>query len=115
MAQLNKTSTTVQIRDDFYNFNATIPVNEYDMVYSILRDSMQNNTAAENFTAAIFQIAAANSVSPIDLINSFNTTNKLELTASIASYLNEIRKPTTLLGVPNKVNPNIFAARNVLI
>lgn len=105
----------IQIRDDYYNFNVTIPVNEYDLVSSFLREKMGNTFAAENFTAAVFQIAASQNVTVQELLESLNTQNKLELTASIALYLNQLRKPTTLLGVTMFMPPNPYAARNVLV
>jgi two-component SAPR family response regulator len=101
--------------DNYTKFNVTIPINEFDVVYSFLRERMQNKTAAENFTSAIFQIAKSQGVTVQEIIASLNTQNKLELSASIAMYLNEIRKPTTLLGVTLFTTPNPYAARNVLV
>jgi hypothetical protein len=108
-------NNTIQIRDDFYKFSIAIPVNEFDYVYSFLRERMQNKTAADNFTAAVFQIAASRNETVQSILESFGNQNKLELTATIAMYLNEIRKPTTLLGVSVFVTPNLFASRNVLV
>jgi hypothetical protein len=40
--------------------------------------------------------------------------DQLQLTATLAYYLNGIRSPSTLLGVNSVLTPNYFTARNVL-
>jgi len=119
MAQVSRVTqldnNNIRIRDDFYKFDITIPVNEYDVIFSFLNKAMSNRFAAENFTAAVFQIAASKNITAIKFIESLTTQNKIELSASIAYYLNEIRKPTTLLGVTQLTTPNWFAARNVVL
>jgi hypothetical protein len=40
--------------------------------------------------------------------------DKIQLTATLAYYLNGLRSPTTLLGINASVTPNFWTARNVL-
>jgi len=39
--------------------------------------------------------------------------NAIQLTATMAYYLNGLRSPSTLLGVNSSVTPNFYTARNI--
>lgn len=105
---------TVRIFDKFYQYQADIPANEYDVVYSYFRSVMDNDVAASNFTTALFQVADLSSQNPLTLLDSFKGQQGVELTASLCYYLNQIRSRATLLGVGVAVVPNFYAVRNVL-
>ena len=50
----------------------------------------------------------------LTLLKEFQGQNGVELSASLAYYLNSIRSRATLLGVGSTVVPNFYQARNVL-
>lgn len=118
MASVNTTNynidQTVRIFDNFYNYDTNVPAAEYDIVYSYFLKAMSNRQAAGNMTVSLFRIAEETQIPPLTLLNEFQGVSGVELSASLAYYLNQIRSRATLLGVGVSVVPNVYAARNVL-
>jgi hypothetical protein len=108
-----KIDQTVQIFDQFYNYSANIPAMEYDIVLSYFRSVFTTTLAAENFTTALFRVAEESDTSALTLLQSMEGQNSVQLTISMAYYLNSIRSPATLLGVLQPTTPNFYTARNV--
>jgi hypothetical protein len=108
-----KIDQTVQIFDQFYNYSANVPAMEYDIVLSYFRSVFTTTLAAENFTTALFRVAEASDTSALTLLQSLEGQNSVQLTISMAYYLNSIRSPATLLGVLTPTTPNFYTARNV--
>ena len=117
MASVNaintKTDLTVQIFDRFYGYEQTVPVAAYDAVLSYFRSVFTTTLAAENFTTALFRVAEESDTSALTLLQSMEGQNSVQLTISMAYYLNSIRSPATLLGVLTPTTPNFYTARNV--
>lgn len=105
---------TVRIFDRFYEFERFVPAAEYDVVNSYFRSVMTSPIAAGNFTVSLFQVAERTGIEPLTLLNEFKGLNGLELSASLAYYLNQIRSRAALLGLGVPVTPNFYAARNIL-
>lgn len=105
---------TVRIFDNFYRYEVQVPAAEYDVVYSYFRNQMTTREAAGNFTVSLFRVAQETKIPPLTLLNEFRGLNGINLNASLAYYLNQIRSRATLLGVGAAVVPNQYAARNVL-
>jgi hypothetical protein len=120
MAQntVNYTNTsidqTVRIFDSFYSYDANVPSDQYDIVFSYFNREMKDKTVAGNFTASLFQVADVTGIDALTLLDSFKGVTGLDLTLNMAYYLNQIRSRATLLGVNSQVVPNYYAARNVL-
>jgi|688.fasta_scaffold187062_3 hypothetical protein len=110
--QLDK---TVRIFDRFYNFELSVPANEYDVLYSFFFRLSGNKDSAQNFAYAVFRIADQQGIPAIVLLDEFVGKTQLDVTALIAYYLNEIRSSSTMIGVQSQVTPNYYAARNVQI
>ncbi len=108
-----KIDQTVQIFDQFYNYSANIPAMEYDIVLSYFRSVFTTTLAAENFTTALFRVAEESDTSALTLLQSMEGQNSVQLTISMAYYLNSVRSPSTLLGVLTPTTPNFYTARNV--
>ena len=104
---------TVRVFDQFYDYSANVPAMEYDIVLSYFRSVFTTTVAAENFTTALFRIAQESDTSALTLLQSMEGQNSVELTISMAYYLNSIRSPATLLGVLQPTTPNFYTARNV--
>lgn len=105
---------TVRIFDEFYGFEAAIPANEYDVVYSFFLREMSDRQVAANFAVSLFQVAAQSGIPAMTLLQQFEGTAGLDLNVRLAYYLNQIRSRATLLGVGVAVTPNFYAARNVV-
>ena len=104
---------TIRIFDEFYKYEANVSAAEYDIVYSFFRSTM-DATVAGNMTSALFQVAANTKIPVLELLDGMKGQNGLDLTVSMAYYLNAIRSRATLLGVNAQVIPNYYAARLVL-
>ena len=105
---------TVRVFDSFNQFEFNVPANEYDVVYSFFRSKFSTEDAARNFTTTLFRISVNNNIPVIDLLDQIRNMNQMELTVTMAYYLNGQRSPTTLLGVSQILLPNYYAARNVV-
>lgn len=108
-----KIDQTVQIFDRFYEYSANVPAMEYDVVLSFFRSVFTTTLAAENMTTALFRIAEESNTPVLTLLQSMEGQNSVQLTISMAYYLNSVRSPATLLGVLQPTTPNYYTARNV--
>jgi len=106
--------TTVRIFDQFYSFDETVPVNEYDAAFSYFKLIYTTEDSARNFTTALFRISADSGIPAMTLLDEFRRLGAAELNVTLAYYLNNIRSTSTLLGVSSAITPNYYAARNVV-
>ena len=108
-----KVDQTVKIFDNFYKYEVSVPQAEYDAVYSFMRSVFGTGEAAANFTISVFRISQESEIPVMQLLQDFEGQNALQLTATLAYYLNNLRSPSTLLGVNVTAVPNYYVARNV--
>ena len=109
------TDLSVRIFDTFYSYDVNIPAEEYDVVHTYFLSVMTTRQAAGNFTVSLFRVAQDTGINPLTLLKEFQGLNGINLSASLAYYLNSIRSRATLLGVGTPVTPNFYQARNVLV
>lgn len=109
-----KVDMTVKVFDRFYTFATEVPVDQYDLVYSYFRSVFKNDLAAKNFTISLFQIADYSKRPVQDLLSEIQGQDQIQLTATLCYYLNNQRSNATLLGINALVQPNYYAARNIL-
>lgn len=105
---------TVRLFDEFYEFGIDVPVDEYDTVNSFFLSVFQDRQAADNFTVTLFRISEQSKTPVLDLLTEIQGQGQIELTATLAYYLNGLRSGSTLLGINAAVTPNFYTARNVL-
>lgn len=105
---------TVRVFDDFYNFAIEVDANTWDIVNSYMLSVFRTKAAAENFSTTLFRIADETEVPVLDILSQLQGMDTIQLTATLAYYLNGLRSPSTLLGVNEPVTPNVYVARNVL-
>jgi hypothetical protein len=106
---------TVRIFDEFYNFGLSVDSNDYDVVNSFFESIFVDQLAAQNLTVTFFRIAKETNTSVLTLLEQVQGQTAIEVTATLAYYLNGLRSPSTLLGVNVPVTPNYYAARNVVV
>jgi len=119
MATLNYTNPgtdpTVRAFDEFYNRELVIDANAYDTVLSFFTSIFADEFAAKNFTLTVFQISEDTGSTVEDILSELGNQNQVQITATLAFYLNNNRSNTTLLGITNTATPNQYVARNILI
>jgi len=108
-----KVDQTVQIFDQFYEYEATVGSQEYDAVYSYFRSVFGTADAAGNFTVTLFRIAEQSEVPVMTLLQQVDGLGVPELTLTLAYYLNGLRSSSTMLGLNAPVTPNFYVSRNV--
>lgn len=104
---------TVQLFDQFYDYSTSVSAQEYDAVYSFFRSQFATAEAAGNFTVALFRISENSRIPVMDLLSQIEGLGTIELTLTLAYYLNNLRSASTLLGLNQPVTPNFYVARNV--
>jgi hypothetical protein len=109
------TDPTVRVFDDFYNRELVIDQNQYDTVYSFFASIFASKEQAGNFTLSVFQIQEDSGTPVETLLQELANQNTIQITATLAYYLNNQRSNTTLLGITTVPTPNQYTARNILI
>lgn len=110
-----KVDLTVRVFDNFYNFSIEVDANEYDVVNSYFKSVFKNDQIAQNFTTTLFRIAQETETPVGVLLQQIEGQTQVEMTATLAYYLNGLRSPDTLLGINSPVIPNFWSARNVIL
>ena len=105
---------TARIFDDFDNVVLEVDANEYDVVNSYFESIFVDKEDAANLTNTFFRISQETGVSVQILLNQVAGQTSMQVTSTMAYYLNGLRSPSTLLGVSNPVTSNYYTARNVL-
>lgn len=106
--------TTVRIFDSFYNYDAAINANEYEVVNSYFRSVCATTSIANNFTTMLFRIVSLTGIDTMTLLANIQGTTKLETTAMMAYYLNSLKSKTTLYGISVTPAPNETVQRNIV-
>lgn len=104
----------VRITDEFLRSDFIVSQEEYDVVLSFFMKVMKSEEAAEAFTVSLFQVSRQVGAPVVELLKQLKNKDEIEMTAQIAYYMNGIRSAATLLGVTEIVEPNWYAARNVV-
>ena len=110
-----KTDLTVRLFDEFYKRELVIDTNVYDTVLSFFTNIFADGVAAKNFTLSVFTISEDSGTPVETLLSELSKQNKIQITATLAYYLNNQRSNATLLGITNTPFPNQYTARNILI
>lgn len=108
------TDLTVRIFDNFTQFEANVDSNDYSVVTGFFRSVSDDSVAVENLSTALFEISVRNNIPVQTLLDQMKGQSAIQVTSTMAYYLNALRSPTTLIGVNASVTPNFYAARNVL-
>jgi hypothetical protein len=118
MASVNSINTQVDLSARIFNtFNApavNIDSNEYAVVNSFFKSVSRSTFDADNLSATFFLISQATGIPVLTLLEQIDGRNELQITATMASYLNSVRSPSTLIGIKTTLVPNFYAARNIL-
>lgn len=105
--------STVQLFDRFYEYEANVPAQEYDAVYSYFLSVFGTADAAGNFAVTLFRTSEQSRIPVMDLLQQLEGLDNVELTLTMAYYLNNFRSASTLLGINQPVTPNFYVAHNV--
>jgi hypothetical protein len=108
-----RTDVTVRIFDKFYDFQGSVPAQEYDAVHSYLQSVFKTEEQAGNFTSTFFRIVQASDIPAMDLLNQIKGQTAIQVTLTFAYYLNTFQSLTTMIGLKQPVTPNYYVAHNI--
>jgi hypothetical protein len=105
---------TVQIFDEFYEFNLVVSGSEYDIVFSYFKSICDTTQIAGNFTVKLFRISQETQIPVLDLLRYIQGKTQLETNTVIAYYLNSFKSKTSLYGFGTLPQPNESVQRNIV-
>lgn len=105
---------TVRIFNEFYNLNLVVSSNEYDIVRSFFAEYTTDSVVAGSFTETLFRISNQTGIPVLTLLDSFQGTDSMKVTLTMAYYLNSFSDKTVLFGVNNIIVANQSVERNII-
>jgi hypothetical protein len=106
--------TTVKIFDQFYDLNLVVNSDQYEIVYSFFKEYTDNIATAQSFTSTLFLISNQTQINVLELLQTFDTSDKLKVSLTMAYYLNNVSNKTVMFGVNNVITPNNSVQRNII-
>lgn len=105
---------TVRIYDQFYNLDLAVNADEYEVVLSFFKQYCSTLKTAESFTQTLFRISNELQENVLDLLNTFEGSDSLKVSLTMAYYLNNNSNKTVMFGVNNVLKPVESVQRNVV-
>lgn len=121
--ELTPTENTIQIFDSFYSSTISVPVNEWDVVYSYFVGVLKGNSESEStketakkFATVLFKISQQTGTDIMVFMDYFRTNveTKVQVNSEMAYYLNLLKSKTALYGVSTVPTPNQAVQRNII-
>jgi hypothetical protein len=114
MAQNPSIDYTVRIFDQFYNLDLAVNADTYEVVRSFFTGYTSSERVAKSFTDTLFRISNITQVPVLDLLQTFEGSDRLKVSLTMAYYLNSVSNKTVLYGVNQVKAPNQTVARNIV-
>jgi hypothetical protein len=106
--------STVRVFNQFYNLDLVVNASEYEIVYSFFRQYFNNQETTKSFTESLFRVSSETDIPVLELLQTFQGSDRLKINATMAYYLNSLSSKTLMYGVSNLLSPNILVQRNIL-
>lgn len=108
------TDRTLQVFNQFYDRKLEVNADQYEVVLSYFRGLTTNDRTAKAYSENLFRISNTLGIDVLTLLETFQTTDKMKVTLTMAYYLNSLGDRTVMYGVNNVLQANQLAARNIL-
>jgi hypothetical protein len=106
--------STIRIFNEFYNVKLSVSANEYEIVNSFFRSYTSDEKVAVSYTEILFRISNETDIDVLTLLDSFQTSDSMKITLTMAYYLNSLSDKTVLYGINNIILPNQVVQRNII-
>lgn len=106
--------STIRIFNEFYNVKLTVSANEYEIVNSFFRNYTTNEKVAVSYTETLFRISNETDIDVLTLLDSFQATDSMKITLTMAYYLNSLSDKKVLYGINSIISPNQIVQRNII-
>jgi len=108
------TTKTLRLFNGYFDTKVTVDINVYDVVHGFFVRKIKSQEAADALTAAVITTSFDNKLDPLQVIKDLDSVDDLELDATLALYMNETRRNTSLLGVKQTQPVIEIVARSIL-
>lgn len=105
---------TLEVFNQFYNTKLQINADQYEVVLSYFRGLTTNDRTAKAYAENLFRISNNLDIDVLTLLETFQTSDQMKVTLTMAYYLNALGDRTVMFGVNNVLQANQLAARNIL-
>jgi hypothetical protein len=104
---------TVAIFDQYYSQSLVVNANEYDIVYSFFIQYLDQAVAA-TYSEVIFRVAQISGVDALTLLKQLEGSNALNVSLTMAYYLNSVGNNYFMYGGVSFPAPNEKYQRNIV-
>lgn len=102
------------ITQNLYNSKVPVDAAQYELVLSFFKSVTTTQAAAKSYTQNLFDISAQTGHDIMDLLDSMEGLDGMQVSATLAYFKNTFSDKTVMYGVTGVVQPVQHVARNVL-
>jgi len=106
--------STLRLFNQFYDLDLVVNANEYEVVLSYFKSKTTQEKTAQSYTENLFRISNQTDIDVLTLLDSFQKSDDMTITAVMAYFLNSFSDKTVMFGVNNVIVPNNGVARNIV-
>jgi uncharacterized protein (DUF433 family) len=85
----------------YFDFDTPVSENEYSAILSYFESRADNSIAASALAIAVITSSLSQGVSPMQVLDRFRQLSQRQIDAYIATFVNQSRIPTSLVGISN--------------
>ena len=104
-----------QYFNNFYSSTFSISAGANDAITAFFQQYSANKQAAQNLASAVLYTALAQNLNPLDVLSTFESLPKGQLTNYLVAFLNVTRVPTSILGINNGTKTSSLVTRTILL
>jgi hypothetical protein len=105
---------TVSLSTSLTDIGIKVDANTYEIVLAFFTGMTTSQKTAKAFTENLYRISQQTEIDVLTLLESFEGTDKMSMTMTMAYYLNSFSNKTVMYGVNNIIQANQPVARNIV-
>lgn len=109
-----KLDSSVSSFDNFYSIPPAISADAYQIVETFFLNNTGSPTTAQSYALNLFRIAQITDQNVLDLLKNFEGQDAMNMTLTMAYYLNTVSDKTVMFGVSALPTPVFAVARNIV-
>jgi len=110
----SRLDTTIRIFDSFYNLDLVVGADQYEIVLSFFRGYTSSESVAKSFAETLFRIANDTQENVLDLLATFEGSDSLKVSLTMAYYLNSNSNKVVMFGATTVIQPVPAVQRNII-
>lgn len=105
---------TVEIFDNYFNLQLGVNGEQYQIVYAYFAERTASDRLAGTYAETLFKISSLTGTPVEQLLAEFGDKNSMEISLTMAYYLNTFGTKDFMYGVLTPVPPNQKVQRNIV-